>query len=77
MPETELVVVRTFGTSMEADIAKSALDAAGIDSMIQADTAGGTRPHLAWAGTGFRLLIRAEDAAAARNILDVPAKQVP
>ena len=77
MPETELVVVRTFGNSMEADIAKSALDAAGIDSMIQADTAGGTRPHLAWAGTGFRLLVRAEDAAAARNILDVPARQIP
>jgi hypothetical protein len=45
--------------------------------MIQADTAGGTRPHLAWAGTGFRILVRAEDAAAARNILDVPAKQIP
>jgi hypothetical protein len=77
MREAELVLVRTFGTSTEADIARSALDAAGIDSMIQADTAGGTRPHLAWAGTGFRILVRAEDAAAARNILDVPAKQIP
>ena len=77
MHETDLVIVRTFGNSMEADVARSALDAAGIDSMIQADTAGGTRPHLAWAGTGFRLLVRAEDAAAARNILDVPAKQIP
>jgi hypothetical protein len=77
MSEAELVIVRTFGNSTEADIARSALDAAGIDSMIQADTAGGTRPHLAWAGTGFRILVRAEDAAAARNILDVPAKQIP
>ena len=77
MHETELVLVRTFGNSTEADIARSALEAAGIASMIQADTAGGTRPHLAWAGTGFRILVRAEDAAAARNILDVPAKQIP
>jgi hypothetical protein len=77
MHEAELVVVHTFGNSTEADIARSALEAAGIDSMIQADTAGGTRPHLAWAGTGFRILVRADDAAAAREILEVPAKQMP
>ena len=77
MHEAELVIVHTFGNSTEAEIARSALEAAGIDSMIQADTAGGTRPHLAWAGTGFRILVRADDAAAARDILDLPAKQIP
>ncbi len=77
MNDADLVVVRAFGTSTEAEIARSALEAAGIDSMIQADTGGGMRPHLAWAGAGFRVLVRAEDAAAARDVLDVPAKQVP
>jgi Putative prokaryotic signal transducing protein len=77
MHDAELVIVHAFGNSTEADIAKSALEAAGIDAMIQADTAGGTRPHLAWAGTGFRILVRADDAPAARDILDLPAQQMP
>jgi len=76
MREVELVVVHTFGTQPEAEVAKSALDAAGIESMIQADTAGGMRPHIAWAGVGFQVLVREEDAPAARDILDLPAKQV-
>jgi Putative prokaryotic signal transducing protein len=65
----ELVVVRTFNTRPEADIAKSALEAAGIDAMIQADTAGGMREHLAWSGAGYKLLVREEDAAIARDVL--------
>jgi Putative prokaryotic signal transducing protein len=76
MHEVELVVVHTFGTQPEAEVAKSALDAAGIESMIQADTVGGMRPHIAWAGVGFQVLVREEDAPAARDILDLPAKQV-
>jgi len=77
MPDAELVVVHSFGTQLEADIAKSALEAAGIDSMIQADTGGGMRPHLAWAGVGFQILVREHDLAAAREVLDLPARQVP
>jgi hypothetical protein len=77
MRDSELVVAHAFGTRPEADVAKSALDAAGIESMIQADTAGGMRQHLAWAGVGFQILVREEDAAAAREVLDLPAKQMP
>jgi Putative prokaryotic signal transducing protein len=62
-----LVVVRTFTNKFEADVAKTALDAAHIDSLIRADDAGGTRPHL-WMG-GVELLVRAEDAASANEIL--------
>ena len=36
----------------------------------EADTAGGMRPHLAWAGSGFKLLVREEDAGAARDLLE-------
>jgi hypothetical protein len=67
MNDTELVVVGTFLNQIEADMAQGALEAAEIDSMISADDAGGQRPHL-WMG-GIRLLVRAEDAAAAREIL--------
>jgi hypothetical protein len=74
MADSELVVVHAFGSRPEADMAVSALDAAGIDAIIQADSGGGMRPHLAWAGVGFQILVREEDLIEARNILDLPAK---
>jgi hypothetical protein len=74
MEQTDLVVVHTFNNRPEAELAKSALEAAGIDAMIQADTGGGMRAHLAWAGVGVQVLVRAEDAQAARDVLDLPAR---
>ena len=68
-PETRLVVVGAFGTEAEADIAKSVLETAAIDCMLQADSVGGMRPHVAWASGGFKLLVREEDAAEAREAL--------
>jgi hypothetical protein len=75
--EDELVVVHSFGSSAEADLAKSALEAAGIDAMVKADSGGGMRPALAWSGVGFQVLVRAEDLQAARDVLDLPAKPAP
>ena len=69
MRHSDLVVVQSFGTQAEADLAKSMLESAGSDSMIQADRAGGMRDHLAWSGFGFKLLVRAEDAATTRELL--------
>lgn len=72
MDKSKLVVVQAFGSQVEADLAKSMLESAGIDSMIQADRAGGMRDHLAWSGFGFKLLVREEDAATARDVLKPP-----
>jgi len=72
MQESALVVAQAFGTPAEAEFAKGALESAGIDAMVQADTAGGMRPHLAWSGLGFRVLVREEDVAAARDVLSPP-----
>jgi hypothetical protein len=69
MEHGELIVVKTFGSRPEVDVAKSALASAGIDAIIEADTAGRMREHLAWSGIGFRLLVRADDAEAARDFL--------
>jgi hypothetical protein len=70
MGDIALVVVESFASRPDADMAKSALEAAGIDSMIQADSIGGMRPHVAWASGGFKLLVREEDVDAAREVLD-------
>jgi hypothetical protein len=69
MPHGDLVVVQVFGTPVDADIAKGLLESAGVDAMVQADTVGGMRQHLAWSGLGFRVLVREEDAATAREVL--------
>ena len=73
MSDAELVVVHSFGSQPEADLAKSALEAAGIDALIKEDSAGGMRPSLAWAA-GYEVLVRAEDVQAARDVLDLAAK---
>jgi hypothetical protein len=70
----DLAVARTFNTRPEADLAKSALDAAGIDAMVGADSGGDMRPAMAWAGDGFQVIVRADDLEAAREILDLPAR---
>ncbi|HYA63957.1 MAG TPA: DUF2007 domain-containing protein [Candidatus Sulfotelmatobacter sp.] len=72
MQHAKLVVVQSYGSRPEADLAKGALEDAGIPAMIQADTAGGMREHLAWSGEGFRILVREEDAAEARDVLTPP-----
>ena len=69
MQDIKLIVVQTYGSRPEADLAKGALEDAGIRAMIQGDTAGGMREHLAWSGAGFRVLVREEDATVARDVL--------
>lgn len=69
----DLVVVATFGDRPEADLAKGALEAAGIEAIVRSDDSGGLRPAMTFSN-GAQLIVRAEDAEAAREILDIPAK---
>lgn len=71
MTETSLVVIRTFLNSVDAELAKSALEAAEIESFVRADDCGGTRPHL-WTN-GVDLVVTAEDAARANEVLAAEA----
>lgn len=72
---SDLVVVKAFATQSEAEIAKTALESAGIDAMIKADTVGGMRPHIGWSTGGFQLLVREEDLAEAKTILEGTEEQ--
>jgi hypothetical protein len=73
MDDANLVVVHECGSEIEADLAKGALQSAGIDAMIQSETAG--HYHLAWANASFKLLVREEDASDAREVLDAPTAE--
>jgi hypothetical protein len=66
----ELVVIRTYRTVIDAELAKTALDSVGIDSMVRSDNEGGQSPILA-SVRGVELLVRADDVGAAEDVLDV------
>jgi hypothetical protein len=65
MKSADLIVVSTFRSTADAQIAKGALDDAGIESMIRSDNAGGMYPAI----DGADLLVRAEDAGKAGDAL--------
>ena len=69
----ELMVVGTFLNRIDAEIAQGALQAADIESIVSADDAGGMRPGM-WLGREVRLLVRAEDAERASEILASQSK---
>ena len=73
MPLSHLVTVRTFLNRIEAELALSALEAAGIDAVLQRDDCGGVRPSL-WL-SGVDSLVRPEDFRRATDVLDLPALQ--
>jgi len=64
----DLVTIRTFTNELDANLAKSALEAAGIDCMIGRDDCGGMRPSLSMV-QGIKLIVRSEDAERAAGVL--------
>ena len=66
MKVTELVVLSTFRSVADAQIAKGILDELQIHSAIRSDNAGGMYPALDSAA----LLVRADDAERAREALE-------
>ncbi len=66
----DLIAIRTFASESEADIARGALQAFGIDCTLSHDDCGGQQPPLMM-GEGVRLLVRSSDAAQAEEALTV------
>jgi hypothetical protein len=66
--QTDLVTIRTFASESEAQIAKSVLDAFGIDSILSHDDCGGQRPHLTLTG-GIQLIVNSADAERTEEVL--------
>ncbi|CAN5818862.1 hypothetical protein BH23GEM6_BH23GEM6_08580 [soil metagenome] len=69
--DNAVVVIRTFGTELEANIAKAELDQAGIQSLLLSAGDGGEakpQPHLQLSH-GIGLAVVQRDAEAAEAIL--------
>ena len=68
LDHAELVVLRTYHYAIDAELAKTALDSVGIDSMIRSDNQGGQSPGLSFT-RGVELLVRPSDVDAANDVL--------
>ena len=68
MSADDLVVLETFTSHVQADLAQSALEAMGIESMVRADDAGGEHPGL-WIGQGVQILVKARDKELAKMVI--------
>jgi hypothetical protein len=65
MEPADLVVVSTFRSPTDAQIAQGRLDDAGIESMVRTDNAGGMYPAIG----RVELLVRSEDVEKANSAL--------
>jgi len=65
----DLVVAQIYSYRAEAELARSALEANGIEAMVEADDCGGQRPLLG-ANLGVRLLVRRADERKAKSFLE-------
>jgi hypothetical protein len=72
MSGDDLVVVNTFTSHVEADLACSALEAMGIAAMVRADDAGGEYPGLGFSH-GVQILVKERDAELAKMVISVSA----
>jgi hypothetical protein len=64
----DLVTIRVFVNEFDAKLAKSVLQATGVESMLISDDCGGMRPFLSMT-QGIKLVVRPEDAARAAKVL--------
>ncbi len=68
----DVVVLRRYHDEMSAQIDALVLEANGIPARVMADTGGGMIPSMAIVFP-VRLLVRADDATLAAELLDSPA----
>ncbi len=64
----DAIVLQTFPNRIEAEMAAGLLNSEGVEAMVVADDAGGAYPSLQFV-RGVRLMVAAEDAYRAREIL--------
>ncbi len=71
---SDLVCVGTFTNRTEAEIARMALEAAGIRVLLSADDAGGTRPDIGLSTGGVRILVTKDSVDSAVAVLSSSVK---
>ena len=66
----KLIVLGTYPSEADAQIAKGLLDSAGVESMVRTDNVGGMYPAMGSA----ELLVRSDDRRRAIEVLGLPPR---
>ncbi len=69
-----MAIVRVFSNELEAEVAMSALEAAGIECIMRRDDCGGVQPAMGLT-TGIHVIVPDEDLDAATEVLDAEAEE--
>jgi len=72
LDDRPLVPIATYENLSEAEVAKSLLDAEGIDVVIKDQPLASLLPPIALANGGLTLLVAEDDAEEARGVLTNP-----
>ena len=70
-----LIVLQTFESRVQAELARGMLEGAGIAAVVSADDCGGMRPELRL-NMGVRLLVAEGDAEDAQQVLDTRSQDL-
>ena len=70
-----MAIVRTFSNEIEAEMAMSALEAAGIESAMKRDDCGGVQPAMGLTG-GVQVIVNDEDLEVATEVLEEPVEDM-
>ena len=66
---SEITCIEIYCSREEAELARSFLEANGIDAVVFADDCGGARPHLQ-ISEGVRLMVKQEDKEKALQLFE-------
>ncbi|HTN52709.1 MAG TPA: DUF2007 domain-containing protein [Anaeromyxobacter sp.] len=70
--ELDLVAIASFETLSEAEVARSLLEAEGIEAVFRDQPLASLLPPVAFANGGLTLLVAPDDAERARDVLASP-----
>ena len=65
-----VIPIKSYSNRIEAELAKSFLEAKGIQAIVSADDEGSMNPWLLQATGGARLLVKEEDKETALDLLE-------
>lgn len=71
-----MALLRTFSNEIEAEMAMSALEAAGIASAMRRDDCGGIQPAMGLTG-GIQVIVDDENLEEATTVIDAFAVEPP
>jgi len=66
----DIIEIARYSSEFAGQTAVAVLEAAGIDAHVLTDDAGGAIPSLTMLSGGVRIVVRSQDAAEARGILE-------